>query len=134
MLAAFLGTGIILDFFQTNINTINKINTILLWIQFLNITDKGLTIDWQQSFIILTEISSCPWALLTFRCLMIFNISTLQFQIIVPPRLLIFGLFIGSPSFLFGSPPLLPPLINFPDFVLQIFQTLLKPIVLFTKL
>ena len=134
MLAAFLGTGIILDFFQTNINTINKINTILLWIQVLNITDKGLTINWQQRFIILTEISSCPWALLTFRYLMIFNISTLQFQIIVPPRLLIFGFFIGSPSFLFGSPPLLPPLINFPDFVLQIFQTLLKPIVLFTKL
>ena len=27
-----------------------------------------------------------------------------------------------------------PPLINFPDFVLQIFQRLLKPIVLFVKL
>ena len=44
---------------------------------------------------------------------------TLQFQKIVPPGLLIFGLFVGPP-FLFGT-----PLINFQDFVLQIFQRLL---------
>ena len=48
---------------------------------------------------------------------------TLQFQIIVPPRLLVFVFFVGP-----------PPLINFPDFVLQIFQRLLKRIVLFAKL
>ena len=54
----------------------------------------------------------------------------LKFQIIVLPFLLIFGFFVGSPAppspFLFGP----HPLINFPDFVLQIFQRLLKRIVL----
>ena len=53
----------------------------------------------------------------------------LKFQIILLPFLLIFGFFVGSPAhpspFLFGH----PPLINFPDFVLQIFQRLLKRIV-----
>ena len=43
-----------------------------------------------------------------------------------PPRLLILGFFVGP------LPPL--SLINFPDFVLQIFQRLLKRIVLFAKL
>ena len=48
-----------------------------------------------------------------------------------PPRLLNFGFFVGP------LPPLSyldPPFINFPGFVLQIFQRLLKRIVLFAKL
>ena len=59
--------------------------------------------------------------------------NTLQFQIILP-CLLIFGFFVGSPrspfSFLIWTLPPRPHLINFPDFVLQIFQSLLKRIVL----
>ena len=60
---------------------------------------------------------------------------TLQFQIISspPPSLLIFGFFVGPP-FLFGSHLPSPPLINFPDFVLHIFQRLLKRTVLLAKL
>ena len=60
---------------------------------------------------------------------------TLQFQIIAapPPSLLIFGFFVGPP-FLFGSHLHSPPLINFPDFVLHIFQRLLKRTVLLAKL
>ena len=64
---------------------------------------------------------------------------TLQFQIIFSPpplpRLLIFVFFLDTP-FLIWTPPLHPSstLINFPDFVLQIIQRLLKPIVLFAKL
>ena len=59
-----------MDFFQIS-------GKMPLSIQFLNIIDKGLTIDWPHSFIILMEISSWPWALLIFRYLMIFNMSTL---------------------------------------------------------
>ena len=61
-------------------------------------------------------------------------IFTPQFQIIVAP-LIIFLIFCRKPPppFVFG-PPCPLPLINFPDFVLQIFQRLLKPIVLFVKL
>ena len=51
-----------------------------------------------------------------------------------PHRLLIFVFFVGRSPFLFGPPPHPPPLINFPDFVLQIFQRFLKPIILFAKL
>ena len=69
-LSPFLWTRIILDFFQIT-------GKMALSIQFLNIIDKGLTIDWPQSFIILTKISLWPWALVTFGDLMIFNISTL---------------------------------------------------------
>ena len=54
-----------------------------------------------------------------------------------PPRLFIFGFFVGPPHPP-PHPPLLsyldPPFINFPGFVLQVFQRLLKRIVLFTKL
>ena len=50
------------------------------------------------------------------------SVGTLHFQIIVPP----------TNSFLSPLPP--PLLINFPDFVLQIFQRLIKLIVLFAKL
>ena len=47
-----------------------------------------------------------------------------------PPHLLIFGFF-PDPSFLIWTLPLPPPLLNnFRDFVLQIFQLLLKRIVL----
>ena len=53
----------------------------------------------------------------------------LQFQIILPPAY-------QSLDFLLDAPFLVltPPLIDFPDFVLQIFQRLLKQIVLFEKL
>ena len=62
--------------------------------------------------------------------------DTFQFQIIVPR--LLFGFF-ADPTplpLLFGTLPPAPPprLINFPDFVLQIFQKLLKRIVVFAKL
>ena len=51
--------------------------------------------------------------------------NSLQFQIkVLPSCLLIFGLFFRSPH----------PLINFSEFVLQIFQILLKQNVLFAKL
>ena len=59
--------------------------------------------------------------------------STLQFQIIVP-TLINFWIFCQTPPTL---PPFLiwtPPLINFPDFILQILQRLFKRIVLFAKL
>ena len=57
---------------------------------------------------------------------------TLHLQIIVPTCLLVFGFFVGTLLSYLDPPP--PMLINFPDFVLQIFQRLLKPIVLFLKL
>ena len=47
-----------------------------------------------------------------------------------PLCLLRFGFFLDT-SFLFGHPP--QPQIEFPDFVLQIFQRVLKWIVLFLK-
>ena len=53
------------------------------------------------------------------------------------PRLLIFEVFVGTTPFSYLDPPPLPPtplLINFLDFALQIFQRLLKRIVLFAKL
>ena len=56
---------------------------------------------------------------------------TVHLQIIVPTCLLVFGFFVGT-LLSYLDPP--PTLINFPDFVLQIFQRLLKPIVLFLKL
>ena len=48
-----------------------------LSVKCLNIIDEGLTFDLPHSFIILMEISSRPWALLTFRDLIIFNMSAL---------------------------------------------------------
>ena len=55
---------------------------------------------------------------------------TLQFQIILPPAYQSLD-FLSDAPFLVLTPP---PLIDFPDFVLQIFQRLLKQIVLFEKL
>ena len=46
-----------------------------------------------------------------------------------PPPLLIFEFFVETPFLIWN-----PPLIDFPDIVLQIFQRLLKQIVLFAKL
>ena len=66
-LSPFLWTVIILDFFQTS-------GKPTLSIQFLNITNEFFIIDWQHSFIILVEISLCPWALLTLGDLIIFSI------------------------------------------------------------
>ena len=57
-----------------------------------------------------------------------------------PPRLLIFGFFVGTPStprpshLSYLEPLTYLPVINFPDFVLQIFQRLVEPIVLFAKM
>ena len=45
--------------------------------------------------------------------------ATLQFQIIVSPRLLVFGFFVGAPSYL--DP--LPRLINFQIFFVDISET-----------
>ena len=46
-----------------------------------------------------------------------------------PTCLIIFGIFVGSPFLIWTT-----PLINFPGFVLQIFQRLLKRILLFAKM
>ena len=68
------------------------------------------------------------------------SFSTVTFRILSYPRFLIFGFFVGTPStprpshLSYLEPLTYLPVINFPDFVLQIFQRLVEPIVLFAKM
>ena len=60
--------------------------------------------------------------------------STLRFQAIVLSAYVFLDFLSELLPFLIWTPPPPPSLINFPDFVLQTFQRLLKRIVLFAKL
>ena len=70
-MSPFLQTGTIFEFFQVP-------GKVLVSIQFYNNMDRGVMIDLSHNFSILTDISSCPWALLMSRAIRTFSIWSSQ--------------------------------------------------------